>query len=145
MSLTYFTARFRVAAPLVVALVLSASLSPSALAMEGHGGDHGMEQGAGGPEDASSSAAYKAANAAMHREMDIAYSGDADIDFVRGMIPHHEGAVAMAKIALEHGTDPQIRKLAEEVVKAQMQEIAFMKAWLEQHGATVPASDTPVR
>jgi uncharacterized protein (DUF305 family) len=66
----------------------------------------------------------------MHKDMDIAYTGDADRDFVAGMIPHHQGAIDMARIVLAHGKDPEIRKLAAEIIAAQEKEIAWMKAWL---------------
>lgn len=88
--------------------------------------------GAGAAQSASS-AEYAKAMEIMHRDMAIKYTGNPDVDFVRGMIPHHEGAVAMAKIVLKHGKDPEIRKLAEDVVKAQEAEIAMMKKWLEQN------------
>ncbi len=80
-----------------------------------------------------SSLAYHAINAKMHEGMDITFTGNADIDFVRGMIPHHQGAVDMAKTVIAFGKDPQIRKLAEEIVKAQESEIALMQSWLKQH------------
>ncbi len=68
----------------------------------------------------------------MHKGMDIAFSGDADRDFVAGMLPHHQGAVDMAKIVLAFGKDPEVRKLAESIIKAQEQEIAWMNSWLQK-------------
>jgi uncharacterized protein (DUF305 family) len=70
----------------------------------------------------------------MHKDMMIEPTGDVDVDFVRGMIPHHQGAVDMAKIVLEKGKDPEIRKLAQDVIDAQEREIKFMNDWLKKHG-----------
>jgi len=85
------------------------------------------------PTDSPASAAYAAANMKMHEDMAVAYTDDADIDFIRSMIPHHQGAVDMARIVLQHGADPEVKALAEGVIKAQEAEIAWMQAWLEKH------------
>jgi uncharacterized protein (DUF305 family) len=81
-----------------------------------------------------SSQAFTAINAQMHHAMAITFTGDTDIDFVKGMIPHHQGAIDMAKVVLGFGKDPEIRKLAESVIKAQETEIAQMNAWLKAKG-----------
>lgn len=78
--------------------------------------------------------AFKALQAADHKMMEgmhnIQSTNDVDRDFVTMMIPHHQGAIDMAKIELQYGKDPEIRKLAEEIIVAQEKEIAQMNTWL---------------
>lgn len=58
---------------------------------------------------------------------------DPDVAFVKGMIPHHEGAIKMAQIELQYGKDGNIKKLAEKIIKAQKNEIVYMRKWLATH------------
>jgi uncharacterized protein (DUF305 family) len=81
---------------------------------------------------APSSQAFARAMDKMHRDMAIEYSGNADRDFVAGMIAHHQGAIDMARIVLEHGKDAEVRKLAQEIITAQEKEIAQMRAMLQR-------------
>jgi uncharacterized protein (DUF305 family) len=73
----------------------------------------------------------------MHTEMaSIKATGDNDADFVRLMLPHHQAAIDMAKAELAHGKDPQMRRLAQEIVTDQQSEIELMRLWLERHGSS---------
>lgn len=70
----------------------------------------------------------------MHSEMANSMNEqNADIAFAQGMIAHHLGAIDMAKIELKYGTDPEMRKLAEEIINAQGPEIEQMQKWLEKN------------
>jgi uncharacterized protein (DUF305 family) len=72
----------------------------------------------------------------MHKGMHNApYTGEPDHDFVTMMIPHHQGAIDMAKVLLLYGKDPQMRRLAQEIITDQQSEIQLMQLWLTQHGA----------
>ncbi len=116
----------------LAALFAGGLLAGTAQAQQSHAG-HGTPAAAK-PGDSASTKAYRDANMKMHKDMDIPYSGDADADFVRGMIPHHQGAIDMARIVLAHGKDPEIRKLAENVIRDQEKEVAMMKDWLKKNG-----------
>ncbi|MBZ0156898.1 MAG: DUF305 domain-containing protein [Alphaproteobacteria bacterium] len=74
------------------------------------------------------------AHAAMHRNMENApRTGDPDHDFAVLMIPHHQGAVDMAKALLLHGKDPEMRTLAQQMITEQQYEIDLMQSWLKTH------------
>jgi uncharacterized protein (DUF305 family) len=116
-----------------VGLIALPGLSLAQATHGGHSGHSAPAQAAQTPET-SSTKGYRQANETMHRNMDIAFSGDPDVDFVRGMIPHHQGAIDMARVALQHAKDEQIRKWATDVIREQEREIAEMQAWLKKKG-----------
>ncbi len=76
---------------------------------------------------ASSTCDYKVAMAMVDKAMPMNFTGDADADFARLMIPHHQGAIAIAEIELEHGKDPMLRKMAQTMVAKQKEEISSLE------------------
>lgn len=86
------------------------------------------------PDRAAASREMAAINARMHAAMDVPPTGNLDADFVRGMIPHHQGAIDMAELTLKHSNDPFIRTLARGIIAAQRREITAMRAWLREKG-----------
>ena len=90
---------------------------------------HAFAQDNGGAKKAFMDTDHKMMEA-MHA---VTMTGDPDKDFVAMMLPHHQGAVDMAKVELQYGKDPKLRAMAEAIVKAQEDEIAEMKAWQAAH------------
>jgi uncharacterized protein (DUF305 family) len=81
----------------------------------------------------------RAAMNRMHESMShLPTVANADEDFVRLMIPHHQAALDMAKTQLLCGKDPQIRRLAQEIITDQQSEIELMELWLKSHATAAP-------
>jgi uncharacterized protein (DUF305 family) len=82
-------------------------------------------------DEVSPEAAYLAENRAamtkMMKDMMVKPTGDVDRDFVEMMIPHHQGAIDMAVAFLRYGRNEQLRRLAQEIIVTQQQEIAVMR------------------
>ena len=83
--------------------------------------------------------------ARMHVAMDVPFSGDADRDFARMMIPHHQGAIDMAMVELRCGKDERLRRLAQEIIVEQQQEITVMHLALGDALPAGTAAPTQVR
>jgi uncharacterized protein (DUF305 family) len=100
--------------------------------MGGMAGGMAMSAGPAGDQSVAS-LALNAVNDKMHRDMAITFTGNVDVDFVTGMIAHHQGAIDMAKVVKAFGADAEIRELAEAIIEAQEAEIAMMRAWLSEN------------
>lgn len=78
----------------------------------------------------------------MMADMAVTPSGDVDRDFVAMMVPHHQGAVDMARLELRYGKNEALRRLAQEIVVTQSQEIVAMQLALERPPASAPAGSS---
>jgi uncharacterized protein (DUF305 family) len=94
------------------------------------GQDRSSEKGAARPGWVALQQSMERMHAAMMSE---APSGNNDVDFVKLMIPHHQAAIDMAKAQLLYGKDPQMRRLAQEIITDQQSEIELMQLWLKHY------------
>jgi uncharacterized protein (DUF305 family) len=94
-------------------------------------------------DDSAFMAESNAAMARMMTAMQIQSSGDADVDFVAMMVPHHQGAIDMAQAELRYGHNEPLRRMAQEMIVTQQQEIAAMRLALDQSLTPTVASPTP--
>lgn len=129
----------RLSAPLVLGMALAGT--PALAQVPMHGGHGGGTMGGGTmphgtmPQDPASRAYMDSMRTMNEGMMGQPMTGDADRDFASMMLAHHQGAVDMARVQLDHGKDPELRKMARKVIDDQTKEIAELKAWLDRHPA----------
>jgi uncharacterized protein (DUF305 family) len=111
-----------------ILLILISTVTPAAWQQDDQSRRRTTVSGPQWSELAESLDKMHAAMAAVER------SADSDVDFVKLMLPHHQAAIDMAKIQLMYGKDPQMRRLAQEIIADQQSEIELMQLWLKQHG-----------
>jgi uncharacterized protein (DUF305 family) len=126
-------------------LLLGASLGLTVSAVPAAKGDSHALTG-----DAAADANWSALSdsmTTMHRALaGVHPSEDADLNFVNLMLPHHQAAIDMAKVQLQYGSDPQMRRLAQEILTDQQSEIELMRLWLKQRSsASRPNQKIPIR
>lgn len=124
------------------ALALALSLAAGQANGQGHAHRH-TGHAADSSIDTAAVREYKAAHARMMRNMKLPFTGDPDIDFRTHMIPHHQGAMDMARVALRYANDSWTRQEAQVILIAQQQEIAQFQSELARRGAKVPPGGQP--
>ena len=118
----------------LIGLVAFAVSAPAAIAqMQGMDMQKMMQMMTPAPNDSQSAKDFKQAHMNMMKDMNMEFTGNADVDFAKSMIKHHEGGIEMAKLQLKHGKDPEMRKMAEKVIKEQGQDNKEFEAWLKKH------------
>ena len=94
--------------------------------------EHEISPPEGTPSAESFTSSMMQAMERMHKDMNIIPTGDPDRDFAAMMIPHHQGAIDMAKVELQFGRNPVLRRLAQGIIVEQSQEIEVMQRELRQ-------------
>lgn len=117
----------------LVALCILAPMLVGNVAAQDRGSAKTMTEMAPKPSDSPVITAYKQAHMDMMKSMGVPLTGEPDVDFARNMIPHHQAAISMAKIELQHGKDPELKKMAEKMIADQESESSALKAWLTKH------------
>jgi uncharacterized protein (DUF305 family) len=111
----------KLAAKLFVIIALTAPAAAAVAQNAQHGSDSTKE--------------FKAADMNMMKNMNAApYTGNPDVDFRTHMIPHHEGAIAMAQVGLKYANDAETKRMAQKIIDDQEKEVADMQAWLKKNG-----------
>jgi hypothetical protein len=111
----------------LTSLAAAAFLAANALAADSSVPSGAALSGAGISEESAFLSENSAAMDKMMADMEIKPSADVDRDFVNMMVPHHQGAIDMAQAVLRYGRNEQIRRLAQEIIVTQQQEIAVMR------------------
>jgi uncharacterized protein (DUF305 family) len=123
----------RLAAPFALGLALAATpaLAQGNQPMQGHPGM--MQRNM--PQDPASRAYMDSMRKMNQGMMGKPMSGDADRDFATMMMSHHQGAIDMARVELEHGKDPELKAMAQKVIGDQSREVKELQDWLDRHPA----------
>lgn len=133
---------FRIAAFALITALTGAD-GASAQEHKGHEGHTAPATAEASPKQSEATKAYEEAMQKMHKEMTMTYTGDVDLDFVRGMIPHHQGAIDQAQVLLKYSKNPRLRRLAGGIIAAQRREIRFMQAWLKEKASGAETDEMP--
>lgn len=135
----------RIAAGMAAAVLFAAG--PALAEQEKAAGHEHMQHDSAKPatqaEMSEASKAYEAAMQKMHKDMMVPYTNDVDVDFVKGMIPHHQGAIDQAEVLLKYSKNLRLRRLAGGIIAAQRREIRFMEKWLKEHVQGAETADMP--
>lgn len=111
--------------------------------MQGHPGGmmqqgmpaQAMPGGAAMPKDPTARAYMEAMRKMNHAMMAVPMTGNADHDFAAMMMEHHKGAIDMARLEVEHGTDPELKRMAQKMIDDQTKEVEQLQDWLKRHPA----------